>query len=78
MRDCNQRDIITAFVDIHVGSSFSFLETAELQQFIKNGILSKKDYRRFRALIRIRLVETLWSIRNLADEGLRNLGAANV
>ena len=64
-------ELFIVFVDINVGSCFNLLS----QEIIMNKIKSKKDYKKLRRLVRLRLIDSLLSMRNLTEESLRNLGA---
>lgn len=60
----------TIFLDTHATSSFSVYEN-EVMASIK---ANKKDYRKLRSLIRLRLIDAIRQIKDLADNTLRNLG----
>lgn len=62
---------LLVFVDIQTGSHFSLCG----QEILMNKIRSKKDYKKLRKLVRIRLIDSLRSVQDLVEDSLRNLGA---
>jgi len=68
-------DLFHVFIDINTASHVSFYQKEIWMNFLKTGIKSKKDYRKLRSLIRARLVNAIYGIRDLTEESLRNLGA---
>ncbi|MEE8207890.1 MAG: hypothetical protein V3T88_02900, partial [Nitrosomonadaceae bacterium] len=60
-----------AFVDINTSSFFDMCN----QDMIMNKIKSKKDYRKLRRLVRLKLIDAIRQIQDLAEDSLRNLGA---
>lgn len=64
-------ELLIVFVDINVGSCFNLLG----QEIVMNKIKSKKDYRKLRQLVRLRLIDSLRQIQDLTEDSLRNLGA---
>lgn len=48
--------------------------TIDKTELTMNGIKSPKDYRKLRRLIRARLGNAAWSLKNLAEEMLESLG----
>lgn len=67
-------DIITVFIEIHTLSSINFSDK-DIEYILKTGVKSNKDYRKLRSAVRIKLIDAIWSLRNLTEESLRNLGA---
>lgn len=65
----------SVFLDVLTTSNFSIADIEILKDLITYGIKSKKDYRRLHSLIRMRLIDAIYSLRNLTEESLRNLGA---
>ena len=63
------------FIDMMVGSYFSAADLEILRNIAQQGVKSKKDYRKLRALVRLRLLNALRKIQELAEDGIRNLGA---
>lgn len=61
----------TIYLDLLTTSSFTYVEEEILASINAN----QKDYRKLRSLIRRKLISAVKSIRDLADESLRNLGA---
>ena len=61
-------DLYVVFID--TCTSFTITKT----ELIRNGIKSSKDYRKLRALIRVRLGDAAWQLKQLAEETLKNLG----
>lgn len=68
------RDLFTVFIDIHTANSINF-GNKEIEYILKTGIKSKKDYRRLRSAVRLKLIDAIRSLRDLTEESLRNLGA---
>lgn len=64
-------ELLLVFVDIHTSSHFSL----HGQEVLMNKIKSKKDYKKLRKLVRIRLIDSLRSVQDLVEDSLRNLGA---
>lgn len=64
-------ELLLIFVDINVSSYFHL----HGQEVLMNKIKSKKDYKKLRRLVRIRLISSLRDMQDLAEESLRNLGA---
>lgn len=64
-------ELLLAFVDIHASSHFNL----HGQEILMNKIKSKKDYKKLRKFVRIRLISSLRDIQDLVEESLRNLGA---
>jgi hypothetical protein len=62
------------FLEIHTCGCVDFSEIEVWKQFSKTGIKSKKDYRKLRSFVRIKLISAIYDIRNLTEESLRNLG----
>ena len=65
---------INVFIDLHTASYVSFSEKEIWKNLMQEGINSKKRYRMFRSLVRTRLIDAIYQIRNLTEESLRNLG----
>ena len=63
------------FIDLHMASHILFAEKEALKNILKTGIKPKKNYRKLRSLIRMRLINTLHELHDLTEESLRNLGA---
>lgn len=74
-QSCEQFDMQVAFIDMRVGSYFIVDDLEILKHIIQKGIKSKKDYRTLRSLVRMRILNALHSIQDLAEDGIRNLGA---
>lgn len=66
--------IFQVFIDVHTCGCVNFSEEEFWKNSIKNGIQSKKDYRRLQSFIRAKLISAIYDIRNLTEESLRNLG----
>jgi hypothetical protein len=64
-------ELLLVFVDIHVSSHFALSG----QEVLMNKIESKKDYKKLRKFIRMRLISSLRDIQDLTEDSLRNLGA---
>ena len=64
-------ELLIVFVDINVGSCFNLLG----QEIVMNKIKSKKDYKKLRKLVRLRLIDSLRGIQDHVEDSLRNLGA---
>lgn len=75
VRDRTFRDLVRIFIDVHTASCANFHEEEVWKNLSETGIKSKKDYRKLRSLIRIRLIDAIRGMRDIADESLRNLGA---
>lgn len=58
------------FIDINTSSFFDICD----QDIIMNKIKSKKDYRKLRRLVRLKLIDAIRQIQDLAEDSLRNLG----
>jgi hypothetical protein len=74
MRDRTFHTMLQVFVDLHSSSCISFYEAEIWKNIIESGIKSKKDYRRLRSLVRTKLIDAVYDLRNLTEESLRNLG----
>ena len=74
MTDRTWHDVFSVFIDLHAGSHINFYEKEIWMNLLETGIKSKKDYRKLRSLIRIRLVDAIHGLRDLTEESLRNLG----
>lgn len=68
------RDLVRIFIDVHMANCVNFYEEEMWRNLSETGIKSKKDYRKLRSLIRIRLINAIRGIRDLTEESLRNLG----
>lgn len=75
MRDRIRYDTFIVFIDLHTSNHLGFAEQEILKDTLKVGVKSKKDYRRLRSLIRMRLIDAIHQVRDLTEESLRNLGA---
>ena len=75
VRDRVWHDYFNIFIDLHTSSHINFSEQEVLKNILKTGVKSKKDYRRLRSLIRMRLIDAIHQVRDLTEESLRNLGA---
>ena len=75
MRDRTYHDNFIIFIDLHTASHILFAEKEVLKDILKTGVKSKKNYRRLRSLIRMRLIDAIHQVRDLAEDSLRNLGA---
>ena len=64
-------ELLLVFVDINTSSHFDLLG----QEVLMNKIKSKKDYKKLRKLVRVRLISSLRDIQDLVGDSLRNLGA---
>ena len=58
-----------------VASYFNVNDAEILMNIKQKGIKSKKDYRKLRALVRLKLLNALRQVQELAEDGIRNLGA---
>jgi len=65
---------ITIFVDLHTMGSVNFFEEEIWKNLLQNKMNSKEKYRKFRSLVRTKLIDAIYQIRNLTEESLRNLG----
>ena len=74
LRDRAWRDLFSVFIDIHTGSCLNFGDKEIWMNILETGIKSKKDYRKLRSLVRIKLIDAIHGIRDLTEESLRNLG----
>lgn len=74
VRDRVWHDLLYVFIDVHTASCANFNETEIWKNLSETGIKSKKDYRELRSLIRIRLIDAIRGMRDIAEESLRNLG----
>lgn len=75
VRDRVWRDSFAVFIDLYTSSHINFREQEVLKNILEVGVKSKKDYRRLRSLIRMRLIDAIHQVRDLTEESLRNLGA---
>lgn len=66
------------FIDMNVGSYFNIDDQEILRNIIQKGIKSKKDYRKLRNLVRMRIINSLRSIQDLTDDSLRSLGVTRL
>lgn len=64
-------ELLLVFVDIRTSSHFSLYG----QEILMSKIKSKKDYKKLRKLVRVRLISSLRDIQDLVEDSLRNLGA---
>lgn len=64
-------ELFLVFIDINVGSHFD----VSGQEILMNKIKSKKDYKKLRKIVRVRLISALRDIQDLTEDSLRNLGA---
>ena len=71
MQDCTTHRAFTVSIDMNVGSVFRMCD----QEIIMNKIRSKKDYRKLRRVVRLKLIDALYQIQNLTEDSLRSLGA---
>lgn len=62
--------VFTTFIDINTSSIFNISD----QEITRNKIKSKKDYRKLRRLVRLKLIDAVRQIQDLAEDSLRNLG----
>jgi hypothetical protein len=75
MRDRAFHTRLNVFIDLHTAAYISFSEKEICRNILETGVKSKKDYRRLRSLIRMRLIDAIHQVRDLTEESLRNLGA---
>ena len=76
MRDRGDHGLNSIFIDINVGSHFDIYNQEILMNIARDGIRSKKDYRKLRALVRMRMINAVRGIQDLAEDSLRRLGAS--
>ena len=74
LQDRARHDVFTVFIDLHMGSRIGFYEKEIWMNFLEAGIVSKKDYRKLRSLVRMRMIDAIHGLRDLTEESLRNLG----
>jgi hypothetical protein len=75
LRDRDQPDMQIAFIDMRIGSYFTVNDQEILKNTMQKGIKSRKDYRRLRSLARTGILNALRSVKDLVEDGIRNLGA---
>lgn len=75
MRNRTFHTQLNIFIDLHTAAHVSFFEEEIWRNLLETGIKSKKDYRKLRSLIRMKLVNAIHQVRDLTEESLRNLGA---
>ena len=68
-------DLSTIFIDIHAANCLNFHDKEIWMNILETEIKSKKDYRKLRSMVRLKLIDAIHSLRNLTEESLRNLGA---
>jgi hypothetical protein len=59
---------------VHTASHINFYEKEVWANILDTGVKSKKDYRKLRSLVRLRLIEAIHQLKILAEESLHNLG----
>lgn len=74
MQDRIHRDRFTAFVDVNTASQVNFYEQEVWANMLDTGVKSKKDYRKLRGLVRLKLIEAIRQLKTLTEESLHNLG----
>ena len=75
MRDRAFHTRLNIFIDLHTATHISFFEEEIWRNLLGTGIRSKKDYRKLRSLVRIKLINAIHQVHDLTEESLRNLGA---
>lgn len=63
-----------SFIDMMTTVSFDIRDQEVLISLLQDGIKSKKDYRKLRGLVRMKIINALHSVQGLVEDGLRNLG----
>ena len=75
LRSRDQFSLQVVFIDMMIASYFSVADCEILSNILQEGIKSKKDYRKLRSLVRLKILNALRQIQELAEDGIRNLGA---
>lgn len=75
LRDREQPTMQVIFINMRISSYFCVEDIEVLKTLTQKRIKSKKDYRKLRSLIRMRILNALRLIQDLAEDGIRNLGA---